>query len=179
MTAQRQPAEPHESGLPPAFNPPPGPDSPGATAAGQVPDRSPEREDGRRRRLTSRGWGTAAAGGLVVALVGTNLHSQVWFTAGQAYPWGAAAALLFAAAVMVWVGLRTMNVLAAGLTGIIAYVLVGLMASGLFGEPLIVTATSADKELAVAIAGRIWTIGLAVMVILSVAVTAWALKPRR
>ncbi|WP_336712492.1 hypothetical protein [Arthrobacter sp. USHLN218] len=178
MTAQRQPADPHESGLPPAFNPP-GLNPSGATPAGQVPVRSPGQEYGRRRRLTLRGWGTAVAGGLVVALLGTNLHSQVWFTAGQAYPWGAAAALLFAAAVMVWVGLRTMNVLAAGLTGIIAYVLVGLMASGLFGEPLIVTATSAEKELAVAIAGRIWTIGLAAMVILSVAVTAWALKPRR
>ncbi|MGF9662776.1 hypothetical protein AAIH25_12985 [Arthrobacter crystallopoietes] len=179
MTAQRQPADPHESGLPPAFNLPSGQQLPGATAAGQVPVRPSEQENARRRRLTSRGWGTAIAGGLLVALLGTNLHSQVWFTAGQAYPWGAAAALLFAAAAMVWVGLRTMNVLAAGLTGIIAYVLVGLMASGLFGEPLIVTATSADKELAVAIAGRIWTIGLAVMVILSVAVTAWALKPRR
>jgi len=115
----------------------------------------------------------------LVALLGTNLHSQVWFTAGQAYPWGAAAALLFAAAAMVWIGLRTMNIMAAGLTGIVAYVIVGLMASGLFGEPLIITATSAEKELAVAIAGRVWTIGLAVAVILSLGLTAWALKPRR
>jgi hypothetical protein len=179
MTAQRQPADPHESGLPPAFNQPSSGQPSDVAGAGPVPAGPRDQDNGRRRRLTSRGWGTAVAGGLVVALLGTNLHSQVWFTAGQAYPWGAAAALLFAAAAMVWVGLRTMNVLAAGLAGIVAYVLVGLMASGLLGEPLIVTATSADKELAVAIAGRIWTIGLAAMVILSVALTAWALKPRR
>jgi hypothetical protein len=189
MTAQRQPADPHESGLPPAFNQssfdqssvdrPSVDRASGVPAGGQLPAGAREQDNGRRRRLTSRGWGTAIAGGLVVALLGTNLHSQVWFTSGQAYPWGAAAALLFAAAVMVWVGLRTMNIMAAGLTGIVAYVLVGLMASGLFGDPLIVTATSAERELTVAIAGRIWTIGLAVMVILSVALTAWALKPRR
>ncbi|EMY33457.1 hypothetical protein D477_014672 [Arthrobacter crystallopoietes BAB-32] len=133
----------------------------------------------RRRKGAFAGWGTAVVGGLVVALLGTNLHSQVWFTAGQAYPWGAPAALLFAAAAMVWIGVRSQNVMAAGLTGIVAYVLVGLMASGLGGEPLIVTATSAERELAVEIAGRIWTIGLAAMVILAVALTSWALKPRR
>jgi hypothetical protein len=116
---------------------------------------------------------------VATAVAGTALHSQVLYAGGSGYPWGAAAALLFALAVMVWAGLKTHNVLMAGLTGVLSYVLVGLMAMAPGGEPLIVTGTTAAVELPIAVAGRIWMIGLVFATIVALLACVWALRPRR
>ncbi|MEV7647883.1 hypothetical protein [Arthrobacter sp. NPDC089319] len=163
MTEQRQPAGDH-GGLPSAFNP---------------SFEAPERPEARRRRPPFQGWGTAVFGAVVTAVAGTALHSQILYAEHASYPWGAAAALLFALAVMVWAGLKTRNVLMAGLTGVLAYVLVGLMALAPGTEALIVTGTSAAVELPIAVAGRIWMIGLVPATLAAMLVCIWALKPRR
>jgi len=165
MTEQRQPTGHDAGGLPPAVNPP-------QPAAGA----SAGRKLSARRRA---GLGTAVVCGLLAALLGTGLHGQILYTDGAALPWGAAAALLLACALLVWAGLRARSVLMAGVAGIVAYVLVGLMATGMGQKPLIITATSAQPELAVALSGKIWVIGLAVATVAAVAVCAWALKPPR
>ena len=116
---------------------------------------------------------------MVTAVAGTALHAQILYAADASYPWGAAAALLFALAVMVWAGLKARNVLVAGLTGVLAYVLVGLMALAPGTEPLIVTGTSAAVELPIAVAGRIWMMGWSRPTLAAMLVCIWALKPRR
>jgi len=163
MTEQRQPTD-YGSGLPPAFK------SPDAQAAGSRV---------RRRQHPLAGWGTAVVGGVVAAVLGTNLHGQIAYAGDQAYPWGAVLALVFAFAVMVWVGMRADNVLATGLTGIVTYLLVGTMATSVLGDPLIVTETTAEMQLGIELAGKIWMIGLAAVVVLAIVAAAWALKPRR
>jgi hypothetical protein len=167
MTEQRHPAGNEAGGMPPAFNP--------FRPAAGIPGTG--RPAGRRPAL--RGLGTAVVCGILAAALGTGLHGQLLYVGGSAYPWGAVAALVFAWALLVWAGLKVRSVLMAGVAGIAAYVLVGLMATGLGREPLIITATSAQPELAVALAGKIWVIGLAVATVLAVAVCAWALKPQR
>jgi hypothetical protein len=112
-------------------------------------------------------------------VLGTGLHGQLLYLNGTTYPWGAAAALVFACALLVWAGLRVSSVLMAGVAGIVAYVLVGLMVIGMGREPLIITATSARPELAVALSGKIWVVGLAPATVLAVLICAWALKPGR
>jgi hypothetical protein len=169
MTEQRQPAGPDAGGLPPAFNPSQPVAGASAAGGGQPSARRPLRA----------GLGTAVVCGLLAALLGTGLHGQILYQDGTALPWGAAAALLLAWALLVWAGLRVRSVLMAGVAGFVAYVLVGLMATGMGQEPLIITATSLQPELAVALSGKIWVIGLAVATVLAVAVCAWALKPPR
>jgi hypothetical protein len=169
MTEQRQPTGHDAGGLPPAVNP--SPPAAGGPAAG---DREPS-----ARRPGRAGLGTAVVCGLLAAVLGTGLHGQILYPDGAVLPWGAAAPLLLAWALLVWAGLRVRSVLMAGVAGIVAYVLVGLMATGMGQEPLIITATSAQPELAVALSGKIWVIGLAVATVLAVAVCAWALKPQR
>lgn len=111
-------------------------------------------------------------------MVGTALHSQIIYTGEAGYPWGAATALLFALAVMVWAGLRARNVLIAGLTGVLSYVLVGLLALAPGGEPLIVTGTTAPVELPIVVAGKVWMIGLVLATFAALLVSVWALRPR-
>ncbi|MFD1211275.1 hypothetical protein ACFQ36_04385 [Arthrobacter sp. GCM10027362] len=152
MSNERQPAGTDAGGLPPAVKP-----------------------AGGRRGLA--GLGLSVVCGIVAAVLGTSLHGQLLYVGGIGYPWGAVAALVFAWALMVWAGLKARNVFMAGVTGFVAYVLVGLMATGMGREPLIITATSARPELAVALAGKIWVLGLALATVFAVAVSAWALKP--
>jgi hypothetical protein len=154
MTKQRQPAGTEAGGLPPAFNPSrPGPGVPGRDAG---------------KRASFAGLGTAVVCGILVAVLGTGLHGQLLYLDGTAYPWGAVAALVFAWALLVWAGLKVRSVLMAGVAGIAAYVLVGLMATGMGREPLIITPTSAQPELAAALAGKIWVVGLALATVLAV-----------
>ncbi|MCG2624508.1 hypothetical protein LVY72_21700 [Arthrobacter sp. I2-34] len=174
MTEQRQPAGHDTGGLPPAVNQDP-PANQYLPAAGASTDGTRA-----RRRPARAGLGTAVVCGVLAALLGTGLHGQILYLAdGTALPWGAAAALLLALALLVWAGVRAGSVLMAGVAGLIAYVLVGLMATGMGQEPLIITATSLRPELAVALSGKIWVVGLAVATVIAVAVTAWALKPPR
>lgn len=163
MTEQRQPTD-YGSGLPPAF---------------KSPDAQEPETRVRRRQHPFAGWGTAVVGGVIAAVLGTNLHGQLAYAGDQAYPLGAVLALVFAFAVMVWVGMRADNVLATGLAGMVTYLLVGIMATSLFGDPLIVTETTAEMQLGIELAGKIWMIGLAVAVVLAIVAAAWALKPRR
>lgn len=161
MTEQRQPAG-DSGGLPSAVN---------------APERHQQRGV-RRRRPAFQGWGTAVFGAVVTAVAGTALHSQILYAGESGYPWGAAAALVFALAVMVWAGLKARNVLIAGLTGVLSYVFVGLMALAPGGEPLIVTGTTAAVELPIAVAGKVWMIGLVFATVAALLACVWALKPR-
>ncbi|NKX53739.1 hypothetical protein [Arthrobacter mobilis] len=156
MSEQRQPAGYGAGGLPPAVNP-----------------------AGRHRHRTRAGLGTAVVSGMVAAVLGTSLHGRVLYLDGAGYPWGAVAALVFAVALLVWAGVRARNVLMSGVAGMVAYVLVGLMVTGMGQEPLIITDTTAEPELTVAVAGRIWVVGLAAATVAAIAVCAWALKPGR
>lgn len=139
----------------------------------------PAAPGGPGRRGAGGGLGTAVACGIAVAVLGTGLHGQQLYLGGTGYPWGAAAALVFAWALLLWAGLKVHSVPMAGVAGLVAYVLVGLMASGMGQEPLIITATSLEPELTVALAGKIWVLGLALATVLAVAACAWALRPGR
>src|SRR3954471_6150360 len=116
------------------FTPPrPVPELPPPGGGRRPPGGRPARGRGHppARRPLRAGLGTAVVCGLLAALLGTGLHGQILYQDGTALPWGAAAALLLAWALLVWAGLRVGSVLMAGVAGFVAYVLVGLMATGM------------------------------------------------
>jgi hypothetical protein len=129
------------------------------------------------RQSRWRGVLAAVMGGILAAGFGTALHAHVWYVGGVGLPAGAIAAIVLATSIAVFVALSGRSVFLAGLTGVSAYVLVGLMASFSAGG-LIAAGVEVDGALPpVAVAGYVWVVGLAVGTIGAVAVTWWALRP--
>jgi len=115
-------------------------------------------------------------GALVAGILGTSLHAQVFYAGESPLPLGAAAALVFSAAVAVFTGLWARSVLVSALTGVLTYVLLGLFTLEVFGNPLIVTGTVSDLDLPVTTAGLIWLYGQAIATVAAVLVTAAVLR---
>lgn len=117
----------------------------------------------------------AVVGGVVAALLGTALHAQVWYPFGIGVAAGALGAVVLAGSVALYVSLWARNVMMAALTGVAAYVIVGVIATGSLGS-LIVTGTTDGAVPVVGVAGYVWVIGLAAVTVVAVAVSWWVLK---
>lgn len=129
------------------------------------------------RRKRWRAVPAAVAGGVLAAGLGTALHAQIWYVGGVGFPVGAVAAIVLAISIAVFVALAARGVFFAALTGMVAYVLVGLTASFSAGD-VIAAGVEVEGELPpVAVAGYVWVVGLAVGTIIAVAVSWWALRP--
>lgn len=116
--------------------------------------------------------------GLVVAVLGTALHGQQWDVEGLTLPVGAAAAVLLAGSVAVFVALWARTVYVAPVVGGVAYLVVGLFAAS-EDQPLVLTDLGMDPLLPSAVAGTIWVFGLAVVTVVATMVSWWVLRPRR
>lgn len=130
-----------------------------------------------RRSARWRGVFAAVLGGVLAAVLGTALHAQIWYVNGVGIPAGALASVVLATSIAVFVALLARNVFLAALTGVIAYLLVGLAASS-SASGLIAAGIEVDGALPpVAVAGFIWVVGLAVGTVTAVALSWWVLRP--
>lgn len=132
-----------------------------------------------RRRAAWRGALAAGMGGVLAAGFGTALHAHIWYVAGVGIPAGALAAVVLATSIAVFIALSARSVALAALTGVVAYILVGLTAS-LSAGGLIAAGVEVEGSLPpVAVAGYVWVVGLAVGTVIAVAVSWWALRHSR
>ncbi|WP_323959021.1 hypothetical protein GC088_10755 [Arthrobacter sp. JZ12] len=113
----------------------------------------------------------ALAGGVGTAALGTALHGHIWHVRDAALPIGAVAAVVLAVCVAVYVALWARNVLVAALTGVVAYVLVGVAASMGAGGFIAAGVEVNGVAPPVAVAGTVWVVGLAVGTVAAVAVS--------
>lgn len=130
-----------------------------------------------RRSARWRGFLAAGIGGVLAAVLGTALHAQIWYVNGVGIPAGALGSVVLATSIAVFVALWARNVFLAALTGVIAYLLVGLVASSSVGG-LIAAGIEVEGALPpVAVAGYIWVVGLAAGTVTAVAIAWWVLRP--
>ena len=116
--------------------------------------------------------------GLMVAILGTALHSQVWELSGITLPIGAAAAVLLAGCAAVFAALWARNVYLSPVVGGVAYLVVGFFAAS-EDQPLVLTDLGMTPLLPVAIAGSSWVFGLAIVTVVASMLSWWVLRPRR
>ena len=116
--------------------------------------------------------------GLMVAILGTALHSQVWELPGITLPIGAAAAVLMAGCTAVFAALWARNVYLSPVVGGVAYLVVGFFAAS-EDQPLVLTDLGMTPLLPVAIAGSSWVFGLAIVTVVASMLSWWVLRPRR
>ncbi|WP_026546001.1 hypothetical protein [Arthrobacter sp. 35/47] len=131
--------------------------------------------------VSSRWPGRLAAvlGGILAAGLGTALHAHIWYLAGIGVPAGAIGAVLLATCIAVFVAVAARSVPLAALTGVVAYVLVGLTASFSAGGVIAAGVELDGAVPPVGVAGYVWVVGLAVGTVSAVAVSWWALRPPR
>ncbi|MHA7153754.1 hypothetical protein [Arthrobacter sp. TMN-50] len=149
---------------------------PGEAVVGSHSDRGATHDS----RVSSLWWALAMSVvlGLVVAILGTALHSQVWEMPGVTLPIGAAAAVLLAGSAAVFAALWARNVYLSPVVGGTAYLVVGLFAAS-EDQPLVLTDLGMSPPLPTAIAGSIWVFGLAIVTVLASMLSWWVLRPRR
>ncbi|WP_458115389.1 hypothetical protein [Arthrobacter sp. D2-10] len=121
----------------------------------------------------------AVVAGVLAAVFGTALHANVWYLGGMGLPVGALAAIVLAVSLAVFVAVSGRNVLLAGLTGAVAYILVGLAASFSAGSLIAAGVELEGAQPPVSLAGYVWVVGLAVGTVIAVAVSWWVLRPTR
>ncbi|MFJ6278210.1 hypothetical protein [Arthrobacter subterraneus] len=145
-------------------------DDDGSNAGVVVPSSVPSRWPGRL---------AAVLGGILAAGLGTALHAHIWYLAGIGLPAGAIGAVLLATCIAVFVAVAARSVPLAALTGVVAYVLVGLTASFSAGGVIAAGVELDGAVPPVGVAGYVWVVGLAVGTVTAVAVSWWALRPPR
>ena len=124
-----------------------------------------------------RGVLASVLGGSLAAVLGTALHAHIWYVNGVGIPAGALASVVLATSIAVFVAVAARSIFFAALTGVVAYILVGLAAS-LSAGALIAAGVEVEGALPpVAIAGYVWVVGLAVGTVAAVALSWWALRP--
>lgn len=124
-----------------------------------------------------RGVLASVLGGSLAAVLGTALHAHIWYVNGVGIPAGALASVVLATSIAVFVAVAARSIFFAALTGVVAYILVGLAASFSAGA-LIAAGVGVEGALPpVAIAGYVWVVGLAVGTVAAVALSWWALRP--
>lgn len=114
------------------------------------------------------GWALVAlVTGVITGFVGTVMHLNSYWTGSFGIPWGVALALLIAGLGQWWLGLRTANVLAVGLTGIGQYVTLAVMTLFSRGDLFTVAPSAQTWEFVphLVIASVVWYVGLLVLTI--------------
>ena len=93
------------------------------------------------KRNTTVGWNLAGILlGVITGAVGTVLHLNSYWTGSFGLPWGVVLALVIAWLAQRWIALRSVSIVATGLTGIAQYLtlaaMVGLSTGNHFSVPL-------------------------------------------
>ena len=105
--------------------------------------------------------------GVLTGFVGTVMHLNSYWTGSFGIPWGVVLALLIAGLGQWWLGLRTANVLAVGLTGIGQYVTLAVLTLFSRGDLLTVPLNAETWEFVphLVIATVAWHVGLLALTI--------------
>ena len=108
--------------------------------------------------------------GVITGAVGTVLHLNSYWTGSFGIPWGVALSLLVAGLAQWWIGLRTANIMAPGITGIAQYVTLALMVMVSRGDHFSVPVNAQTWEFVphLVIATVIWHVGILVVTIVMV-----------
>ena len=94
-------------------------------------------------------------------------------------PLGAAAALVLSCAAAVFAGVWAGAALWTAVTGLFAYVILGLFTLDLWDTPLIITGTVLEDQPGIVLAGRIWLFGQAAVTIVALLLSARVLAKAR
>ncbi|GAB3251982.1 hypothetical protein GCM10027562_12390 [Arthrobacter pigmenti] len=127
-----------------------------------------------------KGIAGAIVASLGATIFGTSLHGQILNFPSFAVPWGAVAALLLVFSLVVFVGVWARNVWMSVLTGLLTYVLVGLISTG--SKLIVVGVASGAATNAVppiVMAGMIWIYGITAATIAGTIICVRALKKAR
>lgn len=115
--------------------------------------------------------------GVLAAVFGTILQSQVAYVGDIPLPWGAVLALVMAGSLAVVAGLYSERIWAAAASGVITYALVAWTGLDVHNHMLI--GWSNHEALpGPALAGTLWTYGIAVTTIVALLVTAGGMRVR-
>ena len=112
-------------------------------------------------------------------MLGTGLHAQILYVGDAAVPLGAAAALVLSCAAAVFAGVWAGAALWTAVTGLFAYVILGLFTLDLWDTPLIITGTVLEDQPGIVLAGRIWLFGQAAVTIVALLLSARVLAKAR
>lgn len=115
--------------------------------------------------------------GVLAAVFGTILQAQVFYAGDTPLPWGAILALVMAGALAVVAGLYSEQVWATAACGLITYALVawtGLDAN----NHLLIGWANRETLPGPALAGTLWTYGIAASTIVALIITAGGLRAR-
>lgn len=142
---------------------------PGAAPYGSPPD---------ERASVPRSVGAALAGAVAAAVLGTVLHLHIFYVGSIGLPLGAVAALVLTGSIALYVGLWSGRTWIAGLTGVLAYLLVGVFASGGEDSVLIAAQIIDGPGQAAGIAGMIWILGISVATVIAALLASRTLRRR-
>lgn len=132
-------------------------------------------------RLTIWGILLALVIGVITGTVGTVLHLNSFWTGSFGIPWGVAVALVVAGLAQWWIGLRTANIIAPGLTGIAQYATLAVFSTMTRGDIFTVPITAETWQFVphLVIANLAWHIGLIVLTMIIVVLLNRTLRRTR
>lgn len=131
------------------------------------------------KRKFSLGWSIVGVIlGMLTGAVGTVLHLNSYWTGSFGLPWGVVVALVIAWLAQYWIGLRSLSIVATGLTGIAQYLtlaaLVGFNKGDHFSVPL--NAQTWEFVPHLVIATLAWNVGIVVLTLVMMVVMARLLR---
>lgn len=121
-------------------------------------------------RTTTIGWSLAGILlGILTGAIGTLLHLNSYWTGNFGLPWGVVLALVIAWLAQWWIGLRSVSIVATGLTGIAQYVTLALMVALNQGNHFSVPLNDQTWEFVphLVIATLAWNIGIVAVTLLN------------
>lgn len=136
----------------------------------------PAKQPADNRPSTLGGIIGAISAGLIATVFGTALHGQILYLPDVALPWGAVAALVLVGSAATVAGLWARTVWMAILTGVVTYILVGLVS---MGSRVIITDVAEGITLPIAVAGMMWILGIGVATIVAAVICLRSLSRGR
>lgn len=131
---------------------------------------APEHAPNRSNHATTIGWSLAGILlGILTGAIGTVLHLNSYWTGSFGLPWGVVLALVIAWLAQWWIGLRSVSIVATGLTGIAQYVTLAAMVALNQGNHFSVPLNDQTWEFVphLVIATLAWNIGIVAVTLLS------------
>lgn len=131
---------------------------------------APEHAPNRSNHATTIGWSLAGILlGILTGAIGTVLHLNSYWTGSFGLPWGVVLALVIAWLAQWWIGLRSVSIVATGLTGIAQYVTLAAMVALNQGNHFSVPLNDQTWEFVphLLIATLAWNIGIVAVTLLS------------
>lgn len=119
----------------------------------------------------------AIVAGVLAAVFGTILQAQIFYAGQTALPWGAVLALVLAGSLAVVAGLYSERIWATAACGVVTYVLVAWTGLDVHNH-LLIAWSNRETLPGPALAGTLWTYGIAASTLVALVITAGGLRSR-